>query len=60
MKKPCLKQNKLCVCVIYDQVWSQVPLIPALERLRKVDLCEFEASLVYKASPGLARARQKL
>ena len=27
-----------------------MPLIPALWRQRQVDLCEFEASLVYRAS----------
>ncbi|CAO2587489.1 hypothetical protein LEMLEM_LOCUS4506 [Lemmus lemmus] len=26
-----------------------MPLIPALGRQRQVDLCEFEASLVYKS-----------
>jgi hypothetical protein len=31
------------------------PLIPALERQRQVDLCEFEASLVSRASSGTAR-----
>ena len=31
--------------------WAVVaPLIPALRRQRQVDLCEFEASLVYGAS----------
>jgi hypothetical protein len=29
-----------------------MPLIPALKRQRQVDLSKFEASLVYKASPG--------
>jgi hypothetical protein len=28
-----------------------MPLIPALWRQRQADLCEFEASLVYKVSP---------
>ena len=27
-----------------------MPLIPALQRQRQVDLCEFQASLVYKVS----------
>ena len=31
-------------------------MIPALRRQRQVDLCEFEASLVYKASSRTARA----
>jgi hypothetical protein len=31
------------------------PLIPVLRRQRQVDLCEFKASLVYKANPGQPR-----
>ncbi|MDP1142662.1 hypothetical protein, partial [Klebsiella pneumoniae] len=30
--------------------WWCTPLIPALGRQRRVDLCEFETSLVYTAS----------
>ena len=30
--------------------WWHTPLIPALGRQRQVDLCEFGASLVYRAS----------
>jgi hypothetical protein len=30
--------------------WGLKPLIPALGKQRQADLCEFEASLVYKAS----------
>ena len=33
-----------------------MPLIPALRRQRQVDLCEFEASLVYEASSRTVRA----
>ena len=29
--------------------WWRMPLIPALRRQRRADLCEFEASLVYKS-----------
>ena len=36
-----------------------MPLIPALGRQRQVDICEFEASLVYKVSPRTARALQR-
>jgi hypothetical protein len=32
-----------------------MPLIPALGRQRQVDLCEFEASLVYKVCSWIAR-----
>jgi hypothetical protein len=34
-------------------------LIPALRKQRQVDLCEFKASLVYRASFRTARATQK-
>ena len=34
-------------------------LIPTLRRQRQVDLCEFEVSLVYKASSRTARATQR-
>ena len=37
------------------QRW-RMPLIPALRRQRQVDLQEFEASLVYRASFRTARA----
>ena len=38
--------------------WWFKPLIPKLKRQRQVDLCEFEASLVYKSSSRTARATQ--
>jgi hypothetical protein len=41
------------------QTWWCTPLIPALGRQRQVDLCEFEASLLYKVSYRTARATQK-
>jgi hypothetical protein len=34
-------------------------LIPALGRQRQVDLCEFKANLVYKASSRIAKAMQR-
>ena len=34
-------------------------LIPALGRQRQADFCEFEASLVYRASSKTARATQR-
>ena len=33
-----------------------MPLIPALERQKQVDIYEFKASLVYRASSRTARA----
>jgi hypothetical protein len=36
-----------------------MPLIPALERLKQVNLCEFEVSLVYRANSWIARATQR-
>ena len=39
--------------------WWCTPLIPALGKQRQVDLCEFEASLVYRASSRTARAIQR-
>ena len=39
-----------------DRARWYTPLIPALETLKEVDGCEFEANLVFKVSPGKARA----
>ena len=36
-----------------------MPLIPALGRERQVDLCEFEASLVYRVSSRTVRDTQR-
>jgi hypothetical protein len=36
-----------------------MPLIPALGRQKQVDLCESEASLVYRASFRIARATER-
>lgn len=41
------------------RVWWLVPLIPASGRWRQADLCEYEASLVYKVSTRRARATQR-
>jgi hypothetical protein len=41
--------------------WRCTPLIPALGRQRQADLCEFQDSLIFKASsgqPGLHRETQ--
>jgi len=35
--------------------WWHIPLVPALGRHRQADLCELEASLVYRASSRTAR-----
>jgi hypothetical protein len=37
-------------------VWWYIPLIPALQRQRQVDLCDFKANLVYKVSSRTAKA----
>ena len=37
-------------------MWWRRPLILALGRQRQVDLCEFKASLVYRASSRTAEA----
>ena len=40
--------------------WWRTPLIPALGRQRQVDLCEFEASLVSRASARIgSKATQR-
>ena len=39
-------------------LWGCTPLIPALGRQRQADLCEFEASLVYRESSRTARAEK--
>ena len=41
------------------QAWWCTLLIPALRRQRQVDLCKFEASLIYKASFRTVRAIQR-
>ena len=35
--------------------WRRTPIIPALKRKRQENLCQFETSLVYKASSRTAR-----
>jgi hypothetical protein len=44
---------------MYAEWWWLTPLIPALGRLKQVDLCEFKVSLVYRASSRPARAIQR-
>ena len=39
--------------------WRCTPLIPALRKQKQVDLCEFEASLVYRMSPRTVMATQR-
>ena len=41
------------------RVGQHMPSIPALERERQADLCEFKAILVYRVSSKRARATQK-
>jgi hypothetical protein len=42
------------------QVWWGTPLVPPLRRQRLEDLCEFEASLVYRVNFRTARATQRI
>lgn len=42
--------------VIYAGQWRHMSLIPAVERKRQLDLCEYETSLVYRVSSRPARA----
>lgn len=35
--------------------WKHISLIPALGRLRQADICEFKASLIYRASSRAAK-----
>lgn len=37
-----------------------MPLIPALERQRQVDLCEFKTNLVYRESSRTAKAIREM
>jgi hypothetical protein len=52
MLKQTNKQSKTS-----QAVW-RTPLIPAFERQRQTELCEFKTSLVYKVSSGIVRATQ--
>ena len=40
-------------------LWWRMPLFPGLGRQRQADLCEFEASLVYRMSSRTARTTQR-
>lgn len=42
-----------------SQVWQRRSLIPAFKRQRQKDLCEFKASLVYRATSRIAWAMQR-
>lgn len=39
--------------------WWCMPLIPVFRKKRLVDICEFEASLVYKGRSSIARATRR-
>jgi hypothetical protein len=47
------------VVVVVVVVMVHTSLIPALSRQRQVDLCEFEVTLVYRASSRLVRAPRR-
>ena len=50
MEKATLCDLQMAIKRLLAKWWCLMPLIPALRRQRQVDLCEFEASLVYRAS----------
>ena len=55
-----IPRNELCLrSLIKARWWWCTPLIPALGKQRQVDLCVFEASLVYRVSSRTARAAQR-
>jgi hypothetical protein len=58
---PCFRQRldngKISAqCWAVGTHWEHTPLVPALGRQRQADFCEFEASLVYRANSGTAKA----
>jgi hypothetical protein len=55
-QKYILSQNK---CVKAGQ-WWHTPLVPALWRQKQMDLCEFKASLVYRASSRHPRPHSEI
>ena len=54
----CIMEVKV-IKAIMARRWWYTSLVPALGRQRQGDLCEFEASLVYRASSRTARATQR-
>ena len=54
-----VRENVKSKNVLVVVQWWHTPLIPALGRPRQADLCEFEASLVYRVSSRTARDTQR-
>ena len=55
-RRSCLKKEKGKKC---KKLYASLALIPALRRQRHVYLCEFKASLVYRASSRRAKATER-
>ena len=55
-KRVHLDLKLLLIEKIISWVWCRTPVIPALGRQKQMDLCEFEASLVYIVSSRTAKA----
>lgn len=41
------------------QQWRHMPFIPALERQKQQDLCQFNANLVYRVNSRVAKATER-
>jgi len=49
----------LTFSLLLAEQWWCIPFVPVLQRQRQADLCEFEASLAYRAGSSIARATHR-